>query len=86
MQPDKEKPNNRNSKISKQIHIKEISENGEVRYNCTACRKTFRSRSQRYYHINCNQLENLVYKCEHCNKVYFFIQNVPIGTYVIGVL
>lgn len=70
MQMDKEKIKNKESKISQQNHIvEELCENGEIQYNCTACHKTFRSRSQKYYHLNCNQLENKLYKCEHCDKV-----------------
>ncbi|XP_037805303.1 PR domain zinc finger protein 15 [Lucilia sericata] len=61
----------RNSIISKQQHItEELSENGVIQYNCTACRKTFRSRSQKYYHLNCNQLQKFLYQCEHCDKSF----------------
>lgn len=71
MQTDKDKVKNKDSKIYQQNHIvEELSENGDIQYNCTACRKTFRSRSQKYYHLNCNQLENKLYKCEHCDKVF----------------
>lgn len=60
----------RSSKLAKQNHIiEQVDDNGNIQYNCTACRKVFRSRSQKYYHIDCNQLENLAFKCEHCEKV-----------------
>ncbi|XP_065366233.1 MDS1 and EVI1 complex locus protein EVI1-A [Calliphora vicina] len=71
MQADKDKIKKRESIISKQNHIiEEICEDGAIQYNCTACRKCFRSRSQKYYHLNCNQLQNLIYKCEHCDKSF----------------
>lgn len=70
MEEIKEKHKPKDSKVSKQTHIiEETNAAGEKQYHCTACRKTFRSRSQKYYHLNCNQLQDMLYRCEHCEKV-----------------
>lgn len=72
------------SKISSQTHIvEELSSEGAIQYHCTACGKTFRSRSQKYYHLQCNQSNETVYKCDICNKVVwhrkftkYFVKNI----------
>lgn len=58
------------SKVSKQTHIvEELNESGDVEYHCTACRKRFRSRTQKYYHLDCPHLDERAFECDICKKV-----------------
>ncbi|XP_013118454.2 zinc finger protein 347 [Stomoxys calcitrans] len=60
---------NKESKVSKQNHIvDEISETGQLQYYCTACGKRFRSRTQKYYHLQCNMLHEKTFECDICKK------------------
>ena len=73
----KEKVKFKESKIAQQNHIiEEICHNGSLQYNCTACGKIFRSRSQKYYHLRCNQLQQMQYKCDSCDKVQINILKI----------
>lgn len=72
MEDCKDKPiaKQKDYKVSKQTHIVEVtSAAGDKQYHCTACGKIFGSRSQKYYHLNCNKLQDMIHKCEHCDKV-----------------
>lgn len=73
---DKDKVRLIETKISQQNHIEEISNNGSLQYNCTACGKIFRSRSQKYYHLRCNQLQQMLYKCDSCDKVRLKVSKI----------
>ncbi|XP_073818427.1 uncharacterized protein isoform X2 [Musca autumnalis] len=59
------------SKVSKQTHIiEEITQSGDKRFHCTACQKSFKSRTQKYYHLECNQLHEQLFKCDNCPKTF----------------
>ncbi|XP_011293497.2 zinc finger and BTB domain-containing protein 24 isoform X1 [Musca domestica] len=65
-----EKKNKSSSKVSKQTHIVEETVDGVHSYYCTACHKRFRSRTQKYYHLECNQLHEKLFRCDSCPKTF----------------
>ncbi|XP_075146729.1 uncharacterized protein LOC142221081 [Haematobia irritans] len=69
--PGKKSLRTKESKVSKQNHIvEEVSETGVVQYNCTVCGKRFRSRTQKYYHLQCKQLNEETFECDICRKTF----------------
>lgn len=52
-------------------HVVKISgDDNEVFYHCTICDKRFKSRTQQYYHLFCNNTSKKPFKCDKCFKTF----------------
>ncbi|XP_055851408.1 gastrula zinc finger protein XlCGF46.1 [Episyrphus balteatus] len=69
-----EKPLQKASKTKKSTipsHIvKTQGEDNKTIYHCTICDKHFKSRTQQYYHLFCNNSSNKPFKCDECSKYF----------------
>ncbi|XP_055906998.1 zinc finger protein OZF [Eupeodes corollae] len=57
----------RRSKIPSHI-VKTHNNDNELLYHCTICDKRFKSRTQQYYHLFCNNSSSKPFKCNECNS------------------
>lgn len=50
-------------------HITRKTVNGKTEFECTICKKSFRSKSNRRYHFYCDETVVKPYNCSKCSKV-----------------
>lgn len=53
-------------------HINRHVVNGRPEFECTICKKTFRSKSNRKYHLYCDESVEKPFNCTKCSKVNVF--------------
>lgn len=62
-------------------HIITTSENGdEVRYKCTICQKSFKSRNNRKYHVFCDKTRSKPFQCKKCDKQFITLAHMNYHT------
>ncbi|XP_055304428.1 zinc finger protein 25-like [Sitodiplosis mosellana] len=58
-------------------HIITMNENGdEVRYKCTICQKSFKSRNNRKYHVFCDKTRSKPFQCNQCDKQFITLAHM----------
>lgn len=58
-------------------HIITTNEPGDtVRYKCTICQKTFKSRNNRKYHLFCDKTRSKPFQCGQCDKQFITLAHM----------
>lgn len=52
-------------------HITRQTVNGKTEFTCKICKKSFRSKSNRRYHLYCDETVEKPFNCTKCSKVLF---------------
>lgn len=64
--------------ISEEVsHIVTINESeGDVRYKCLICEKSFKSRNNRKYHLFCDKSRSKPFQCDRCDKQFITLAHM----------
>lgn len=58
-------------------HIITTNEDGEaMRYKCTICQKSFKSRNNRKYHLFCDKTRSKPFQCNQCDKEFITLAHM----------